>query len=266
MLRAVWSRLVRVRVTVAYAIALSVVMVTLLVLGPKVRDRVTEYASTNLHNLAHGRISTLLGSAFVADTDLVYLWLPGLICLLLAAELLWHWRRLLVVLVIGHVGATVLVAAGLVTAVELGWLPRSISRATDVGVSYGVMAVVGALTSAVPPRFKPAWFGWWFSAAAAVLLVSTDFTDTGHVVALLLGMLISTRLEPPTAWTRATGALFRLGTGFGYAVLAHTPEYLLAATPAAVAGAAAAMLVAWRRQAKASARASAQSARHDSGG
>ncbi|MDH6247686.1 rhomboid-like protein [Mycobacterium sp. OTB74] len=250
MLSTVWARLVRVRVTVVYTAALCVVMVTLVALGPKIRDQVIRHESTNLHNLAHGRLGTLLGSAFVAETELVYLWLPGLVCLLAAAELLWHGRRLLVVLVVGHVGATILVAAGLALAVELGWLPRSISRVADVGVSYAVMAVVGALTSAVPHRFKPLWFSWWLPAAVAVVLVSTDFTDTGHVVALVLGMLMSTRLEPPAFWTRARRVLFGLGVGFGYAVLAHTPDLVVAATPAAAVGATAAALVTRLRQTK----------------
>lgn len=266
MLLAVWSRLVRVRVTALYTVALSVVMVTLLVRGPKVRDRVTAYASTNLHNLAQGRIGTLLGSAFVADTDLFYVWLPGLVCLLAAAELLWHGRRLLVVFIAGHIGATIVVAAALFVAVEAGWLPWSITRAADVGISYGVMAVVGAFTSAVPRRLKPVWFGWWLPAAAAVVAISTDFTDTGHVVALVLGMLISTRLPPPALWTRPRGVLFRVGVGFGYLVLVHTPELALVGVPASLIGAAVTVLVAGRGQANSSARAWDQSARHDSGG
>lgn len=261
-----WSRLARVPVTVTYAMALSVITLTLLMLGSKVRDRVVAAASTNLHNLAHGRFGTLVGSAFVADADHVYVWLPGLICVLLAAELLWRGRRLLTVLIIGHVGATILVAAGLVLAVEVGWLPRSISRVADVGFSYGVLAVVGALTSAVPRRFRSLWFAWWLPAAAGVVVVSADFTDIGHVVALVLGMLISTRLPAPAAWTRVGSVVFRIGACFGYLVLANSPVLFWAATAPAVTGVVTVMFLARRRQAKASAVAVDQSARHDSGG
>jgi hypothetical protein len=235
-LSAVWSRLVRVRVTVAYTAALSVVMVTLFVLGPKVRDRVTAYASTNLHNLAHGRIGTLLGSAFVADTGFFYVWLPGLICLLAAAELLWHGRRLLVVFIAGHIGATVVVAAGLFVAVEAGWVPWSMTRVADVGISYGAMAVAGALTAVVPVRFKPLWLAWWLSAATAVVAISTDFTDIGHVVALVLGMVISSRLDSDVSWTPTRRALFAGGALFGYLVLLHAPELALGGVPASVLG------------------------------
>jgi len=232
----VWSRLIRVRVTVGYALALSAVMLTLLMLGPRVRDRVTEYASTNLHNLAHGRVGTLLGSAFVADSDLFYLWLPGLVCLLAVAELFWHSHRLLAVFFTGHIGATVVVAAGLFVAVEFGWLPWSVTRVVDVGMSYGVMAVAGALTAVIRARAKPWWFAWWLSAAAAVIAISADFTDIGHVVALLLGMAISTRLEPAVSWTPARRALFVVGVAFGYAVLVHTAELALVGVPASLLG------------------------------
>ena len=47
------------------------------------------HASTNLHNLSHGRVGTLLESAFVVDAGPIYVWLPGLVCLLGLAELLW---------------------------------------------------------------------------------------------------------------------------------------------------------------------------------
>jgi len=57
--------LVAVRVTVAYAVTLLLVATTLLVLGPRVQDRVVSHLSTNLHNLAHGHLGTLVGSAFV---------------------------------------------------------------------------------------------------------------------------------------------------------------------------------------------------------
>ena len=80
-------RLARVRVTVAYAVIVTGVTLALLELGPHVQDRVIRHASTNLHNLSHGHIGTLLGSAFVIDAGPIYFWLPGLVCLLALAEL-----------------------------------------------------------------------------------------------------------------------------------------------------------------------------------
>src|SRR5262249_55288599 len=149
----------------------------LLMLSPEMQARIIRHASTNLHNLSHGRIGTLLGSAFVNETGPVYVWLPGLVCLMALAELLWRSGRLVVAFTMGHIGATLVVAAGLAAAVELGWLPWSVTRATDVGMSYGAAGVLGALTAAIPRRWRPVWMGWWLAVAVAVVGVGHDFTD-----------------------------------------------------------------------------------------
>jgi hypothetical protein len=215
-----FAGLARVRITAAYAAVVTCVTMALVALGPQVQDRVIRHASTNLHNLSHGHIGTLLDSAFVIDAGPIYLWLPGLVCLLALAELLWRSGRLVVAFTVGHVGATLLVAVGLTAAVELGWLPESVSRATDVGMSYGAAAVLGALTAAIPRRWRPAWTGWWLAVGAAVVAVGRDFTDVGHAVALGLGMLVSTRFGTPERWTSVRFVLLGAAAVFGYLVLA----------------------------------------------
>jgi len=225
----------RVRVTVAYAVIVSCVTTTLVSLSPEMQNRIIRHASTNLHNLSQGRIGTLVGSAFVVDAGPIYVWLPGLVCLLAVAELLWRSGRLVLAFGLGHIGATLLVALGLLAAVELGWLPMSVSRATDVGMSYGAAAVLGSLTAAIPSRWRPAWVGWWLAVAVAMAAMGTDFTDVGHALALLLGMALSTRFGPPTGWTRLRYGLLIVGAAFGYLVLSSTG--LLVATAAGLLGA-----------------------------
>jgi hypothetical protein len=237
MLFAILSRLARLRITVGYAAALAAVSTTLLVLGPRVRAQVIGRASTNVHNLAHGNVGTLLGSAFVTDAGPIYLWLPCLVCLLALAELIWHSGRLIMVFVVGHIGATLLVAAGLTAAIKLGWLPVSISRASDVGMSYGAVAVLGALTAAVAPRWRAAWIGWWVPAGVAATAVSADFTAVGHVVALVLGMLVATRFQRSTHWTSVRYLLLIVSAGFGFLLLAHTVWSAAAGTAAGALGA-----------------------------
>src|ERR1700761_828662 len=197
----IMSRLARVRITLGYALALATVSVALVVLGPRVRAHVIALSSTNLHNLAHGHLDTLFGSAFVTDSGPIYFWLPCLVCLLALAELIWRSGRLALVFVTGHIGATLLVACGLTAAIELHWLPLKLARASDVGVSYGAVAVLGALTSAIPRRWRPAWIGFWLPIGIASAALGADFTDAGHSVALVLGMLVSTRLGGPAHWT-----------------------------------------------------------------
>src|ERR1700742_2581070 len=157
------------RVTIGYAVALIAVSTTLTALGPHARDVVVSRMSTNLHNLSRGHLSTLVGSAFVDDGGEVYAWLPGFVCLLALGELIWRSVGLLIAFTVGHIGATLLVAVGLVAAVKAGWVPISVAHATDVGVSYGAVCILGALTASIPARWRPAWISWWLGITATAV-------------------------------------------------------------------------------------------------
>lgn len=245
--------LARLRVTIAYAVVLTGVTTALVALGPRVQSRVISHASTNLHNLSHGHLGTLFVSAFVIDAGPIYVWLPGLVCLLAIAELLWCSGRLVVAFAIGHVGATLLVAVGLTAAVESGWSSTDVTRATDVGMSYGASAVLGSLAAAIPPRWRPAWVGWWIAVAVAVVALGRDFTDAGHAVALLLGMLLSTRFGRATRWTFMRFLLLSVASAFGFLMLAGDGLSLIVASGLGVGGAVLAELTVGRRLARRSA-------------
>ncbi len=221
------DRVARVRVTLGYALIVSAVTIALASMGPSAQDRIVRHSSTNLHNLSHGRIGTLLGSAFVVDAGPLYMWLPGLMCLMALAELHWGSGRLVIAFVVGHIGATVLVAFGLAAAISKGWLPGSLARVTDVGMSYGAAAVLGSLTAAIAVRWRPVWIGWWLAIGTVAVVTGRDFTDVGHVVALALGMVVSLRFGRPREWTTASLLLLAAGACFGYLVLAATPAALV---------------------------------------
>jgi hypothetical protein len=235
-----------VRITAAYAAVLAAVSLGLTALGPHARDVVVSRMSTNLHNLARGRLSTLIGSAFVDDGGQVYLWLPGLVCLLALGELIWRGRGLVIAFAVGHIGATLIVAVGLVFALKAGWLPSSITRASDVGVSYGAVCVLGALTASIRSRWRPAWVGWWLGIA---LLAASraDFTAVGHVLALLLGIGLSSRLPSTAGWTPIRLVLLAGGAAFGYFLVSGG---LSTAPAAGLAGALAALLAGWALQSR----------------
>jgi hypothetical protein len=245
MVFALLSRLDRVRVTLGYTAALVVVAAALLALGPHVHDQVVWRASTNLHNLGQGHLGTLIGSAFVTDRGPIYVWLPGLFAILGLAELLWHSRRMAVAFAVGHIGATLLVAAGLATALAAGLTSWSVANVTDVGMSYGAVGVLGALTAAIPQRWRAAWTGWWLAVAVgSAVSTGADFTNVGHGIALVLGMVVGARFGHPAHWTAARYALLAVAASFGYLIMANTgPSILLTATLGVLGALAAAHLV-----------------------
>jgi hypothetical protein len=272
MARAVWSRFARIRVTLSYAALLTIISLTLSKLYPALQDRVIWNTSTNLYNLGHGRVDTLLTSAFVADAGPEYEWVPGLVFLLAIGELLWLSKRLLVAMVLTHVGATLLVAAWLAFAVHAGRLPIDVATEADVGMSYCAVGVLGALTPAMPRPWRLAWTGWWLGVAIFAVVIETDFAYLGHLVALLLGIAVATRFGTPQPWTPAKLVLLILGATFGYLVLTNGVPLTVAAVAGlsgAVLGGVVTLLVALPRgpaQTNAAAEASIQSERHDSGG
>lgn len=234
-----WGGAASLRVTSAYAVMLIAVYACLTALGPHAHHMAVSRMSTNLHNLARGHLGTLIGSAFVNDGGDLCLWLPGLVCLLALGELLWRSMGLLIAFAVGHIGATLIVAVGLVAAVRTGWLPFSVARASDVGISYGAVCVLGALTASIPAQWRPLWVGWWLGTATlAAVGADFDFTAAGHVVALLLGIGLSSRLRATAPWTPIHLALLVVGTAFGY-FLVSGPSTL------AACGGLAGALLAW---------------------
>jgi hypothetical protein len=186
-----------VRWTIAYIVLCLALAVVTAAAPTRIRRDVVLHASTNLHNLWHGHLLTLLASAFVADgTSVVIVLLCGVV--IAAGELAWGARRTVGVFLLGHVGATLIVAAGLSTGEALHWLPHSLIHVEDVGLSYGAMAVAGALSAAVPRRLRWPWISGWILIDVTAVAVGQDFTDWGHLTALLLGLTY--------AWSRGSNS------------------------------------------------------------
>jgi hypothetical protein len=112
------------------------------------------------------------------------------------------------------------------------------------------MAVLGALTAAIPSRWRPGWIGWWLSLGVLMVYVGTDFSNAGHLVALLLGTLLSIRFGPVSLWTRARVVLLAVSVSFGYLVVVNTGLSLIVVPIVGVAGALAAHWLAGRWRAR----------------
>ncbi|MGU3434867.1 rhomboid-like protein [Actinomycetes bacterium M1A6_2h] len=251
-LRRVGSALWSVRVTTVYAALIIAASVGLSQLSDSAQDRFLLLASTNLHNLLHGHVGTLVVSAFVTDGGATWVWLPGLVCLLAVAEILWRSRRLFALFALGHVGATLLVAAGLFFAVRHGAVPMSVVRAEDVGVSYGAAAVIGALTWALPTTYRAPWAAMWFAVTGVAVAVEHDFTAVGHLTAVTIGMLAAYRWIRPNAVDlrdynkTALRTLLAVGTVFALAEVGWQDYWWTVPVVAAVAATVTYTLTAYR--------------------
>jgi hypothetical protein len=116
-------------------------------------------------------------------------------------------------------------------------------------MSYGATAVLGTLTGVVPHRWRSAWIGWWLAVGATVVWLSSDFTDVGHAVALVLGMVLATRFGKPGPWTATRVVLLVIGAAFGFLILASTlPAMAMAAVCGSAGAVLGAMLGWWRQQ------------------
>ena len=266
-LSAALARLGRLRVTLLYAAALAAVAVGVAHLRPQMQHNLMRHVSTNLHNLGEGRVGTLISSAFVNEAGPVYIWLPGLVALLALGELLWESRRLVVTFVVGHVGATLLVAGGIAAALTVGWVSSSIVDVTDVGMSYGAVAVLGSFTAAIPRRWRAGWAGGWLAVAfGSAVLSGGDFTNVGHAVALVLGMAVGTRFDSPPQWTLPRYALLVVAAAFSYLLMAYGDLTITATAGLGILGALVAQTISLLVQTNSSADASIQSDSQASGG
>jgi hypothetical protein len=161
------------------------------------------YLSTNLDNLRHHPIPSLLGSALIIDSALTHLFtldftgtlitlVLGIAITLAALERRLGAARAYAVLAAGHIGATLLVAPVIVLSIAHGWYPANLRDTRDVGISYGAQAVLGCATvTLLQGRLaRIAWavfvVGWpLFGLEWMVRL--PDFTTLGHLTAAGIG-------------------------------------------------------------------------------
>jgi uncharacterized membrane protein len=180
------------RLRLAPAYVLCVVGVGLLLghlVSPRTRGHVILANSTNVHNLEHHQIWTLVTSAFLIDGQVHIAATVQLLLLLSVAELLWGWRRLLEVFFLGNAVASCLVYALLRAGVHGAWLDGAVTMARDVGTSYGAHAVSGAIVFCLPVRPRRLLVPLALLAVVVPLVGTHTFTDVGHLLSTLIGFL-----------------------------------------------------------------------------
>ncbi|MEE1826894.1 hypothetical protein PUR61_32610 [Streptomyces sp. BE20] len=158
---------------------------------PELVARLQEASSSDGHNLLHHPLRALLLSGFwVAGT----VWMPYLWAFALTVAPLERRVgavRAAVVFAAGHVTATLLSQAVVITAVETGRLEAAALDHLDIGVSYGVLASLGALAGLLPLPGRV--FGLGLAGVLIAEQIATDrdlVTGVGHPVALLAGVAL----------------------------------------------------------------------------
>ena len=130
----------------------------------------------------------LTTSLFWLDDHKWWPYVPVFAGVVAPAERRLRWWRWLLVGVAAHVIATYVGQGYLKYSIAQARAPRRLVNARDVGVSYFVFGVAGALTGYI----KPAWRSRCQLAALTAMtgnaIARPTFTEVGHLTALAVGL------------------------------------------------------------------------------
>jgi hypothetical protein len=176
-------------VTCAYLFVLVVTTWVLATSSNRVANRLLLERSTNLHQLGRDPVRVLVASAFwLPSTWQLALWAAAMLVVIAPLERRIGAGRTVAVLVAGHVGATLLTAAGLWLAVRSDAVEHSVVDAKDVGASYAVLAAAAALAYVLDRPLRVPYGAALVALGVGVVSVSPDFTNFGHLLSILVGL------------------------------------------------------------------------------
>ncbi|AXG80231.1 rhomboid-like protein [Streptomyces paludis] len=146
-------------------------------------------SSTDVAHLARTPALVLVASALWVAGGLLSPYTIGFVLVLTALERRVGGARTAGIFLLGHVLATLLTEVPVGLAVAVGHLPETSLHRLDYGISFGIMASVGALAGLLPPLAR------WILLTVTGLTLLQDLlefadpiTDWGHVLALLIGV------------------------------------------------------------------------------
>ncbi|MGW1194683.1 rhomboid-like protein [Streptomyces sp. NPDC002536] len=150
--------------------------------------RFIRHISSNVHHLKVGKWWTLLASGLVVDGVPALLGIGAVATAVGLAEWRWGTLRGMGIFLFGHLVATLL-TEGAMWLMRLAHLPGALSRARDVGISYGLVATVACLLAVGSERSRRYGLGLLTAALTIAWTVDHELADAGHLVALGLGVL-----------------------------------------------------------------------------
>ena len=116
--------------------------------------------------------------------------------------------RWLAVAILGHIGATLLVAVLIWAAITTNLSAGENISGIDVGVSYAFGAIAGIFTYRLRPPLRWIFPVSLLSILVLILAVQPSFTAVGHILAVLIGLALGrlTRDEGPLS--RSEGPIY----------------------------------------------------------
>jgi len=172
-----------------YVALLAAASIVLSLLDTGDHDAVLRFSSTDVDHLSKHPILVLATSAMwvdgVVDSVLAVLVL-GIVATVLERRIGTRW--VVAIFASGHVGATLLTEGSVAVGLHYGILPPTAASRLDVGVSYGLAAMLGAVAGLLPRAVRTigvvggwAYLGW-------PIAHGLDMTSWGHVIALGIGV------------------------------------------------------------------------------
>lgn len=156
--------------------------------GRRGSHRIQRRHSTNLERLDSEPSRVLVASLFWLDGRQWWPYVPAFIGVVAPAERRLRWWRWLLVGTAAHVIGTYLGQAQLRRHIRRGEEPRRLVTARDVGVSYFVFGVAGALTGYLRRPWRSRCQLAGLGGFAAITAVRPGYTEVGHLTAFAVGL------------------------------------------------------------------------------
>jgi hypothetical protein len=172
--------------------------------------RIQREHSTNLRRLRTEPARVLVSSLFWLDDRRWWPYVPVFAAVVAPAERRLGSGRWLVVGSAAHLIGTFVGQGHLRLRIRTGRAPSRLVNARDVGVSYFVLGVAGALSGYVPPAWRARTQFVVAGALAANAVARPTATEVGHLTAFTVGLAANTALPdrdgrpyPPDEWPSA---------------------------------------------------------------
>lgn len=159
--------------------------------GRRGSERIQRDHSTNLKKLSTEPSRVLVTSAFYLDGRSWWPYVPVFAGVVAPAERRLGWWRWLLVGAAAHVGATYVGQGHLLARIRRGSAPRRLANARDVGVSYVLLGLAGALSGYVPRSWRARSQIAVGGALAVNAAARPTATEVGHLSAFAIGLAVS---------------------------------------------------------------------------